>query len=103
MKLLNKALMWTIPVWVLLILENYFLNLKFIEWMNLPGIFLVIALKPEWESLHDVDMYLYLILNIVIYFFLIYLLLFAWKKLKVVLGEYAKRNQRGLGNHADAG
>lgn len=93
MKLFSKALMWATPIWVLLILENYFLDLKFIEWMNLPGIFLVIALNPGWESLHDVDMYQYLILNIVIYFFLIYFALFAFGKLKIIFGEYAKRNQ----------
>lgn len=84
MRLLKRALLWSFPVWIFLIIENYFLppSVTILGWINLPGIVLVLALNQTWGSLHDTDRVVYIILNGLIYFCLIYSASVAWSKFR---------------------
>lgn len=84
MEIARKTLLFSLPIWILLILENYILAVgavtEFLGWLSLPGMFIVTVLAPGWEQLHNTELHVYLIVNFVIYYIIIYLTLFGKNK-----------------------
>ena len=91
MKYYLQALFWSLPIWVLLIVENYFIpagNIdQILSWINIPGVFLVILLNPSWSGLHNTETYVLLAVNCLIYYSLIYLFLYIKSRLRVKKGK----------------
>lgn len=86
MKLSLKTLLWSLPVWTLLIVDNYFISAGGIDqitrWINLPGMILAFLFSSNWSTVHDTKPYIYVVLNCLIYYGLIYLLVFVRSKFR---------------------
>lgn len=94
MQLLGKTLTWSLPFWILLVVQNYFIPAGRVDqilwWINFPGMYLVITIFPRWRNIHTTEPYVYLIANCLLYSGLVFTILFIvfiWSKVKARMIE----------------
>jgi len=88
MKLAVKTIIWSVPFWILLVVENYFLPAggvdQILRWINFPGMYMMITIFPKWRSIHNAEPYIYFIANCIIYCGFVFLILFICSKVKAI-------------------
>jgi len=87
MKLIKRAFIICIPIWILLVLQNYIIPTSGINqvlgFINFPGVLLKIIFSPSWATMHNTDSIIYLLINFLFYFLLVYLILFILSRIRV--------------------
>lgn len=84
MKIFYKALIITVPIWILtaldiFILPNNWLS-KILQWISLPGYAFYVVFNPSWKAIHDYNDLSIFLINAIFYLFVIFLILLIREK-----------------------
>jgi len=81
MKVWRKALVYSLPVWVFLIIDTSVfwarLNTSLIAgWIHLPGLMLQLLPSPTWAGIHNYSLYTVCALNCLFYHLVVWIIVY---------------------------
>lgn len=85
MTVLKKAVLWSIPVWIILIVDSYLWGvgseLLFV-YVHAPGLFLSMALDPSGPNVHNPSLIAQCIYNCLFYFLIVWLIVYVVHRIR---------------------